>query len=187
MAAGVAVVMSVGASSAMANRNHDNDDDRDKRRNRECVVTDRSHNETGKQSGLVNVGTINLGNLAGNLLCDGDILNGLTAAVLGKAIGGGDDHSDGRDRGDDCVATDGSKNQTGGQGGLVNVGTINAGNAAANALCQADILNDATAAVLGTAIGGDGDSHGPRDHRGGGLLGGLIGDDGLLGGLGILF
>ena len=130
----------------------DDGDDRDRR----CIATSESENETGDQRGLVNVGTINLGlnNVAGNLLCQADVLNNLTAAVLGHAIGGDSSDDDGEGS---CVVKSESDNETGDQRGLVNVGTIDLGlnNVAGNLLCQSDVANGLTAAVLGTAIGGD--------------------------------
>lgn len=145
----------------------------------DCSVSqeNESDNSTGEssQSGLINLNNIGLQGLnlgIGNLLCQADILNGLTAAVLGTAIGG--DSGDGGDGG--CVASqeNESQNSTGGsqQSGLVNLNNVglqglNIG--VDNLLCQADI-NGLAAGVLGTAIGGDGDDDGDGD----GFLSGLL-------------
>lgn len=122
-----------------------------------------SENETGEseQSGLVNLNNVVLqGNnldVLGNLLCGGNFLNGLTAAVLGSAEndGGGD----GYETEAEC-ATDqdnDSDNDTGesDQDGLVNGNNVglqgNNLDVLGNALCAGNFLNGLTAAVLGSA------------------------------------
>jgi hypothetical protein len=122
-----------------------------------------SENETGDviQDGLINVGGIALQgtNLSAlnNVLCGGNVANGLLAGILGGAFGGGFD-ADAAD--DSCNSSQDidSENETGvvvGLGGLLNVGGIalqgNNIGALDNLLCGSNILNDVTAAVLGIA------------------------------------
>jgi hypothetical protein len=68
----------------------DNDDD-DTTEPGNCSAESTSGDSTAVQSGLVNVGNVNLnlGNLGSNLLCQSDIVSNLTASVLGTALGGG--------------------------------------------------------------------------------------------------
>jgi hypothetical protein len=123
------------------------DDDAD------CSAESESGDSTQSQSGLVNVGNINLGlnNLLGNAFCQS--LNGLAVAVIGDALGGhvGDD-----DSGDaSCLADDVSGDSEQEQEGLINVGNINVGgnNLLGNAFCQS--LNGPAVAVIGDAVAGD--------------------------------
>jgi len=119
---------------------HDDGDDEDEG-NGNCSASSTS----GDQSGLVNV---HADNAAANVLCQAKVLNHVTAAVLGHAIGGSGDTDP---AGEGCTAS----SDSGDQRGLVNVHTDNL---AANMLCQASVLNHLTAAVLGHAIGGSGDT-----------------------------
>jgi len=128
-----------------------------------CVASSTSGDSTQSQDGLINVGNLNLGlnNLLANTGCHASILDNLTAAVLGHAIGGDVDGSgDG-----DCSAESTSRDSEQEQEGLVNVGNINVGldNLGANTLCGASLLNNVTAAVLGHATGGDVDGSGDGD------------------------
>ncbi|HEX6379869.1 MAG TPA: hypothetical protein VF180_01360, partial [Acidimicrobiia bacterium] len=141
-----------------------------------CSAESSSGNSTQSQSGLINVGNLNLGlnNLLGNLLCQSNVGNGLGVAVLGSALGGdllGDaDDSDGG-----CIASSDSGDSEQEQEGAINVGNINVGgnNLLGNALCQADLLNGLAVSVIGPAVG-----------AGGGLL--SSGPLGLLSGVGYL-
>ena len=140
-----------------------------------CLAEDISGDSEQEQEGLVNVGNLNLGlnNLAGNALCQSNVLNGGAVSVLGTAVGGdlfGDDDSDG-----DCIASSESGNSEQEQEGAINVGNINVGgnNLLGNALCQSDVLNGLAVSVLGTAVG-----------TGGGLM--SSGPLGLLSGVGYL-
>lgn len=121
-----------------------------------CSASSSTSNSTGNQTGLVNVGNVNvdLGNAAANLLCQASLLNGPAISVIGDAIGGftGASGSD-----DSCTADSVTVNDTGDQYGLVNLGNLNvdAGNLAANALCQASVLDGGLAvSVIGDALGG---------------------------------
>jgi hypothetical protein len=157
-----------------------------------CSSENSSENSTGNQSGLVNVGNISASNLGSNLLCQANIANNLTAAVLGTAVGGGDDA--GAAQG--CSSDNSSDNETGNQSGLVNAGNVSVDNLGSNLLCQANIANNLTAAVLGTAVGG-GDGGGSILGGGilgggdgtilSGLFGGLTGDASVLAHLGVIF
>ena len=119
-----------------------------------CNASSSTENSTGDQTGLVNVGNVNvgLGNTAANLLCQANVLNGPAVSVIGDAIGG----FTGSDSGDGCNADSVTVNETGDQYGLVNLGNLNvdAGNLAANALCQASVLDGLAVSVIGDAIGG---------------------------------
>ena len=122
----------------------------------ECIASSGSGDSTQSQSGLINVGNINLGlnNVLGNLFCQSNIGNGLGIAVIGDALGGfvGDDDSgDGT-----CAAEDRSGGSEQEQEGLVNVGNINVGgnNLLGNAFCQADVLNGIAVSLIGPAVGG---------------------------------
>jgi hypothetical protein len=162
------------------------DDDDEEEADSNCSAEDRSGDSEVEQSGLVNLGNINLnlGNLLSNGLCQSNILNNLTAALLGGAFGGGEFESGSAEG---CSAESHSGNSTADQEGLVNIGNVNlnAGNLASNLLCQSNIANNATVAVLGTAISGGGsDDDGDDD---GGLLGILDTDDGILSLLGGIF
>jgi hypothetical protein len=140
-----------------------------------CIASSSSGDSTQSQSGLINVGNINLGlnNLLGNLFCQSNVGNGLAVALIGDAFGGdldGDDDSDG-----DCIADDDSGDSEQEQEGLVNVGNLNLGlnNLLGNAFCQSNVLNGLAVSVIGTAVGG-----------GSGLL--SSGPLGLLSGVGYL-
>jgi hypothetical protein len=119
-----------------------------------CSATSSTSNSTGDQTGLINVGNVNVGldNLLANLLCQANVLNGPAISVIGDAIGG----ITGSGSGDGCTADSSTENSTGDQTGLVNVGNVNVdlGNTAANLLCQANVLNGPAIAVIGDAIGG---------------------------------
>ena len=139
-----------------------------------CIASSEAGDSEQEQEGLINVGNINLGlnNLAGNALCQSDVLNGGAISVLGHAVGGDlvGDESDGG-----CIASSDSDDSEQEQEGAINVGNINVGgnNLLGNALCQADLLNGLAVSVLGTAVG-----------TGGELLSG--GPLGLLSGVGYL-
>jgi hypothetical protein len=141
----------------------------------DCTASSVSGDTDQDQSGLINVGNLNLGlnNLLGNGLCGSNVLNGVAAAVLGGAVGG--DLVDGAGDGD-CLASSvsGDTDQVQ-EDGLLNVGNLNLGlnNLLGNTLCQSDVLNGLAVSVLGTAVGG-----------GSGLLSG--GPLGLLSGVGYL-
>lgn len=130
-----------------------------------CSSMNSSDDETSDQSGLVNVASISADNLGSNVLCQSNLLNGLTVGVLGDAFGG---YSTGAAGGDGCSSDNLAVNNTNDQFGLVNVGNISVDNLASNGLCQANIANNPTAAVLGTALGGD-------DAMAGNLLDGFLG------------
>jgi len=119
-----------------------------------CSATSSTSNSTGNQTGLVNVGNVNVGldNLLANLLCQANVLNGPAISVIGDAIGG----ITGSGSGDGCTADSSTENSTGDQTGLVNLGNVNVGlgNTAANVLCQANVLNGPAISVIGDAIGG---------------------------------
>jgi hypothetical protein len=141
-----------------------------------CSASSSSGDQTADQRGLVNVGNVDLGldNLGANALCQSSVLNNVTAAVLGTATGGSTSGSG--DEGCTADSTDGDSSAT--QAGLVNVGNVgnvdvNAANAAANLLCQSEILDNLTVSVLGSSFGGS--------SFGSGLLGGGL--NGLLTGL----
>ena len=148
-----------------------------------CSSSNDSGNSTGNQSGLVNVGNVSVNNLGSNLLCQADIANNLTAAVLGTAFGGGDDA--GTDEG--CTSENSSGNDTGDQYGLVNAGNVSVDNLGSNLLCQADILNNLTASVLGTSVGGGSFGSGLLTGGLGGLLSGLTTDVNVLANVLVLF
>jgi len=152
----------------------DGDDDDDGDGDDDCIASSSSGDSTQSQSGLINVGNINLGlnNLLGNALCQSDVLNGGAVSVIGGALGG--DLVDGDDDGD-CIASSVSGDSEQEQEGAINVGNINVGgnNLLGNALCQSDVLNGLAVSVIGTAVGG-----------GSGLL--SSGPLGLLSGVGYL-
>src|SRR5438132_13819879 len=75
-------------------------------------------NETGNQSGLVNVGNVSASNLGSNLLCQANIANDVTAAVLGTAVGGGG----GAAPAQGCSAVNSAEDETGNRSGLVHRG-----------------------------------------------------------------
>lgn len=162
-----------GVGQVASARRGGNDDEPVSRSSCASTQTNGSENSTGdvEQSGLINLGQVNLQglnlSLIDNLLCQGDILNGLTAGVLGRAVGGDSDDHDGRG-GSACTSTqeNDSENETGDvvQDGLIGVGGValqgtNLG-ALNNALCGGDVANGLLAGVLGTALGGDSHDHG---------------------------
>jgi hypothetical protein len=71
--------------------------------------------------------------------------------------GDDDDDDDDDDAARNCSAESESGDSEADQEGLVNVGNVNLnlGNLGANALCQSSLLNSLTASVLGFATGGD--------------------------------
>jgi hypothetical protein len=123
-----------------------------------CSAESSSGDSTQSQSGLINVGNLNLGlnNLLGNLLCQSNVGNGLAVSVIGGALGGDLVDGDG-DSDDDCIASSDSGDSEQEQEGLINVGNINLGlnNLLGNALCQSDVLNGGAVSVIGGALGGD--------------------------------
>ena len=118
-----------------------------------CNASSSSSNTTGNQTGLVNLGNVNVGldNLLANLLCQANVLNNPAISIIGDAIAG----VTGSGSGDGCNASSSTDNSTGDQTGMVNVGNVNVGlgNAAANLLCQANVLNGPAVSVIGDAIG----------------------------------
>jgi hypothetical protein len=149
-----------------------------------CDSDNSSENSTGDQSGLVNIGNVSADNLGSNLLCQANIANNLTAAVLGTAVGGSGDSESAQG----CDSDNSSLNETGNQSGLVNIGNVSADNLGSNLLCQANIANNLTAAVLGTAVGGGSSILGGGDGTIlSSLLGGLGGDANILAHLGLIF
>jgi hypothetical protein len=155
-------------------------DDDDRARSSSCSSTQSngSENSTGdvEQSGLINLGQVNLQGLnlsiLDNLLCQGDLLNNLTAGILGSARRDGDGGGDRRGGGSDCSSEqdNDSENETGdvvqdsgliGIGGVAlqgdNIGALN------NVLCGGDVANGLLAGVLGSAFGGSGGWGGSSD------------------------
>jgi len=150
-----------------------------------CSSENSSDNSTGNQHGLVNVGNVSASNLGSNLLCQANIADDVTAAVLGTARGGG--HGGGPAHG--CSSDNSAENETGSQSGLVNAGNVSVDNLGSNLLCQANIANNLTAGVLGTAVGGSGTILGGSNGTIlSSLLGGFLsGDAGILAHLAVIF
>jgi hypothetical protein len=151
-----------------------------------CSADNSSENTTGRQTGLVNIGNVSVDNLGSNGLCQANVLDGLTLGVLGNASGGSGNSGEAAQG---CDSDNSSDTETGNQSGLVNVGNVSASNLGSNLLCQANIANNLTASVLGTAVGGGGSILGGGDGTIlSGLLGGFLsGDASVLAHLGLLF
>jgi hypothetical protein len=140
-----------------------------------CSATSDS---TTEQHGLVNV-NVDADNAASNVLCQSQILSNVTASVLGTTVGGSGSPVVST-AGENCTAESTSDTD---QVGSVNV-NLNADNAAANLLCQSQILSNLNASVLGfsSPSGTEALAAGP-----GGLLSGLTADVNVLAKVLVLF
>jgi hypothetical protein len=173
LALGLSLGLAGFGPAAFAHRDRDEPDEPEAEVAESCTTsqTNDSDNSTGdsSQSGLININNIALQGLnldvLGNLLCQGVFLNDIVGGVLGFAEGG-DDDGDGEAA--DCSTSqdNGSDNSTGdsAQDGLVNLNNVALQglnlDVLGNLLCGGNFLNDLTAGVLGTAIGGDDEGDG---------------------------
>ena len=126
----------------------------DPEHNPSCIASSTSSNSTGNQTGLINVGNVDvdLANAAANLLCQASVANNPAITLIGDAFGG----VTGLGSAEGCFADSISTNSTGDQTGAVNVGNVDvdAANAAASALCQASVLDGLAVSLIGPASGG---------------------------------
>lgn len=177
MATGACLGLTGLGQAAFADRGGDSDSES----SRECSAdhSNESENEIGDSDqdggllGLIGLGSLGLQGtsvgLLDNLLCGSNLLNDLDIAVLGETD---DDDGDGDSESEvECSADHdnsseneiGDAEQEGGLLGLVSLNSIGIQGLSLsglnNALCGANVLNDADIAILGeTDDDGDGDS-----------------------------